>query len=226
MRSGGRGPQRRSNREAVLPTPVDHLSCAIAVREHRLVLRKLLVPLVPHFEDVLKGSISQDNEALRLLRTYVNALGEAPEPATPELRRLIVVHIQDLVVLTIGAAGQAAAIGQHCSLRAARLQAIKVDIAAHLREQEFTVGVVAAHQHVSARYVQMLFESEGTTFSHFVLRQRLALAKRMLADRRYDGWTVSAIAMETGFGDLSHFDHAFRRFYATSPSEVRAAVYR
>ena len=94
------------------------------------------------------------------------------------------VHIQDLVALTIGAAGQAAAIGQHCSLRAARLQAIKVDIAAHLREQEFTVGAVAAHQHVSARYVQMLFESEGTTFSHFVLRQRLALAKRMLADRR------------------------------------------
>jgi AraC-like DNA-binding protein len=110
--------------------------------------------------------------------------------------------------------------------RDARLQAIKADIAAHIQLEGLTVGVVAARQHISARYVQMLFKSEGTTFSHFVLRQRLALAKRMLTDRRYDSWTICAIAMEAGFGDLSYFDHAFRRLYAASPSEARALVRR
>jgi AraC-like DNA-binding protein len=186
--------------------------------------RKALVPLIPHFEDVVPRPIPHDNEALRLLKTYVNTLGENPLPATPEIRRLIVTHIQDLVTFMINA--KRPAISQGCSVRDARLRAIKADIAAHIRQQEFTIGAVAARQHVSTRYVQMLLESEGTTFSHFVLGQRLALANRMLTDACYDGWTISAIAMEAGFGDLSYFNHAFRRRYAVSPSEVRAAVGR
>jgi AraC-like DNA-binding protein len=186
--------------------------------------RKALIPLIPHFQNVLRSPIPQDNEALRLLKSYVNALGETPVPATSELQRLIVAHIQDLVALMIGATRRAAAISQGCSVRHARLRAIKADIVAHLRQQEFTLGAVAARQGVSARYVQMLFEREGTTFSHFVLGQRLALAHRMLTDRRYDGWTIYAIAMEAGFGDLSYFNHAFRRLYAASPSEARTAA--
>jgi AraC-like DNA-binding protein len=185
--------------------------------------RRVLVPLVPHSEDVLRRPITKDNEALRLLRTYVNAVGETPAPITPELRRLIVAHIRDLVALMIAATPHAAAISQAWSVRDTRLRAIKADITAHLREHGFNVGTVAARQHVSTRYVQMLFKSEGTTFSHFVLDQRLALAHRMLTVSRYDGWTICAIAMEAGFGDLSYFDHAFRRRYAASPSEVRAA---
>jgi len=170
--------------------------------------------------------IPRHNEALRLLKSYVNTLGETPVPATPEFRRLVVAHIQDLVALMIDATWDTAAIGKGCGARTARLEAIKADVIAHLRQPELTVGAVAARQHISARYVQMLFETEGTTFSHFVLGQRLLLAHRMLTDRRYQGWTIGAIAMETGFGDLSYFNHAFRRLYAASPSDVRAAARR
>src|SRR5262249_28647770 len=129
--------------------------------------RKTLVPLVPNVEDVLARPIPQDNEALQLLKSYVNTLGETPIPAASELRRLIVAHIQDLVALMIDATRHTAAVSQRCSVRDARLGAIKADIIAHLRQQQFTLGAVAARQHVSARYVQMLFESEGTTFSQF-----------------------------------------------------------
>jgi AraC-like DNA-binding protein len=182
---------------------------------------KLLMPLIPHEEDI---RIPQDNDVLRLLKSYVNTLVEAPLPASPELRRLIAAHIHDLVALMIGATRPSAAISQRWSMREARLRAIKADIAAHIRQQELTIGAVAARQHISARYVQRLFEGETTTFSRFVLDQRLALAECMLTDSRYDGWTISAIAMEAGFGDLSYFDHAFRRTFASSPSEVRSAA--
>jgi AraC-like DNA-binding protein len=57
-------------------------------------------------------------------------------------------------------------------LRAARLRAMKADIASHLGEQGLTVTAVAARQGVSLRYVQVLFEGEGTTFSRFVLGER------------------------------------------------------
>jgi len=44
----------------------------------------------------------------------------------------------------------------------------------------------------------------------------------MLASPRYANWTVSAIALEAGFGDLSHFNRNFKRRYGASPSEIRA----
>jgi AraC-like DNA-binding protein len=72
--------------------------------------------------------------------------------------------------------------------------------------------------------VQLLFEREGLTFSQFLLDQRLARAHRMLLDPRFAGRTVSAIAYASGFGDLSHFNRAFRRRYGETASDVRAAA--
>jgi AraC-like DNA-binding protein len=45
----------------------------------------------------------------------------------------------------------------------------------------------------------MLFESEGTTFSRFLLDQRLARAHRMLSHPRLAERTTSAIAYEAGW---------------------------
>jgi AraC-like DNA-binding protein len=86
------------------------------------------------------------------------------------------------------------------------------------------VTALARRHGVSPRYVQMLFETESTTFSEFVRDTRLARAHQMLTDPRCAGRTVSAIAYEIGFGDLSHFNHVFRQRYGVAPSEVRAAA--
>jgi AraC-like DNA-binding protein len=108
--------------------------------------------------------------------------------------------------------------------RSARLDAIKADIAERLDCCDLSLADVADRQQVTPRYVQMLFEREGTTFSRFVLRQRLTRAHGMLTDPRHDGWTIAAIAFEAGFGDLSYFNRAFRRQFVVPPSSVRAAV--
>ncbi len=79
---------------------------------------------------------------------------------------------------------------------------------------------VALRQRVMPRYIHMLLKTQGITVSEFVLGQRLMRAHRMLSSPRFVGWTVSAIAYETGFGDPSYFNRTFRRFGAT-PSEVR-----
>jgi AraC-like DNA-binding protein len=47
------------------------------------------------------------------------------------------------------------------------------------------------------------------------------LSNPLLAER-----TISTIAYETGFGDLSHFNRAFRRRYGETPSDVRARSQR
>ena len=54
---------------------------------------------------------------------------------------------------------------------------------------------------MTPRYVQMLFDEEGTTFTDFVLRQRLARAHRMLSDPRYAEQKIAALAYNAGFND-------------------------
>jgi AraC-like DNA-binding protein len=179
---------------------------------------------VPRLDDALMRRIPRDNAALRLLADYLKVVRDNHACATSELRRLVAAHVHDLVALAISATRNAEAVATSRGMRAARLRGIKADIAEHLGRGDLSVAAVAAHQRVTPRYVQMLFEGEGTSFSEFVRRERLVRAHRMLSDPRYAGWTITAIAFEVGFGDLSYFNHAFRRLYAVSPSDVRHAV--
>jgi AraC-like DNA-binding protein len=79
---------------------------------------------------------------------------------------------------------------------------------------------------VTPRYVQMLFDVDGMTFSEFVVEQRLAQAYRMLTDALFLASSISAIAFEVGFSNLSYFNRTFRRRYGASPSDIRNASRR
>lgn len=81
---------------------------------------------------------------------------------------------------------------------------------------------VAARHKVTPRYVQRLFEEAGATYTEYVLGQRLARAHRLLTDARQAERTLTAIAFEVGFSDLSYFNRAFRRRFGATPSDVRA----
>ena len=109
-------------------------------------------------------------------------------------------------------------------LRAARLGAIKDDILNHLRQPALSIHATASRHGISARYISQLFAADGTSFSEFVLQQRLAAVHLMLSDMRFTNRTIGAIAFEAGFGDLSEFDHAFERRYGVKPAEVLEAV--
>jgi AraC-like DNA-binding protein len=132
--------------------------------------------------------------------------------------------VHDLIALVLGASRDAAEIANGRGLRATRLHAIKADIRASLGEQGLSLTVIAARQGVTPRYVQALFESDGTTFSQFLLGERLARVHRMLPDPLHAPHSISTISYAVGFGDLSHFNRAFRRRYGATPSDVRAAA--
>ena len=90
-----------------------------------------------------------------------------------------------------------------------------------LDNEGLNVTDVAGRRGVTPRYVQMLFESESTTFTEYVLAQRLARARRMLAEPGLRHRTISAIAFEVGFGNLSYFNRAFRRHFGMTSTEAR-----
>lgn len=165
--------------------------------------------------------IRRDVEALRLLRGYMGVVRRTATEGSAGAQRLIASHVHDLVALMLGQASEVGEIAQGRGLQAVRLQAVRADIRANLRERNLSAESVARRQGVSPSYVRKLFDLAGGSFSAFVLDERLACAHAMLRNVRLAGLGISAIAYDVGFGDLSYFNRAFRRRYGMTPSEAR-----
>lgn len=179
--------------------------------------------LVPLLKDVGKSCgrrIPSNSRALRLLRGYLNALHVSDGMSALALQPLAIAHIYDLAALALGATREAEEIARGRSVRAARLQTIKIDILGSL-DREVSVAHIAALHQLSPRYIRMLFESEGTSFTEFVREERLKRARSKLLSQRFDHLRISDIAYEVGFNDLSYFIRTFRRRFGHSPREVR-----
>jgi AraC-like DNA-binding protein len=134
----------------------------------------------------------------------------------------MVAHLYDLMAVALGATRDAAEVARDGGVRAARLYAIKQDIARSLDQPGLSVAALANRYRCTPRSLQRLFETEGTTLTEYVLLQRLARAHRLLVDPRRVGEKISAIAFDCGFGDVSYFNRVFRRHYGAAPSDVRA----
>jgi AraC-like DNA-binding protein len=197
------------------PTPVRFAAMRLPYRA--------LKPLIADPGDAAMRLIPKETGALRLLAGYLRAIdmGLALDDS-PELRPAVFAHVCDLVALSLGAARGYREVAEQGGARAARLETIKADVAANLTDCALNVNYVATRHGVSPRYVQKLFAGEGTTFSEYVLGQRLAVARRLIGDPRFSGRSIASIAFDLGFSDLSYFNRTFRRRHEATPTEVRA----
>jgi AraC-like DNA-binding protein len=189
-----------------------------------MIPRAILSPLVVDLDDAVMRHISRRTEALKLLTGYAGTLPDDSGLAAPLLANLVVSQLHDLVALTLGATRDAARAAQDRGARAARLTAAKTWIMQHSARRDLSVGTVAARFGVSPRYLQTLFELDGTTFTAFLMNQRLTRAHRMLCTPRSSRAGVSTIAYDVGFGDLSYFHRCFRKAYGLTPQDVRQAT--
>jgi AraC-like DNA-binding protein len=178
-----------------------------------------LAEVLGKIQQAAQTRATYDNEALRLAAKYAEVLRQDFALTNPELRHLAVTHIHDLIAIAVDANRNATS--AYGSMRVARLAAIKADILENLNNPDLTLTAVATRQHITPRYIHMLFAMAGITFSEFILGQRLAYAHRMLTDPRFASLRISTIAFEVGFGDLSHFNRTFRKRFGATPSELR-----
>src|SRR5215470_13167467 len=195
------------------PTPVRFIGLRLPLRA--------LSPLVPDLDHSEVRIIPGGTAALTLLRRYLNEITQESALAAVELQRVAVTHVYDLAAVTLGTTADGAEVARKRGIRVARLQAIKADIRTHLDDGNLSIAAVAARHGVTLRYVQKLFETEGASFSEFVVGQRLANAYRMLTSPLHGNRAISNIAYDVGFNDLSYFNRAFRRRYGATPSDVK-----
>jgi AraC-like DNA-binding protein len=184
--------------------------------------RATMSALVPGLSSVAGTLLPGANAAMRLLKRYLDLVKADDALDGDAIARCVSTHILDLATLALGARGDAAEIAKLRGAKAARLAAIRSDVMANLSRGNLSTDMLAANHGISPRYIRRLFEEQGLSFSSFVLGERLAKARRMLADRRYRHLTIAQIAFEAGFGDISYFNRVFRRRFGATPSEFRA----
>jgi AraC-like DNA-binding protein len=91
----------------------------------------------------------------------------------------------------------------------------------HLADRELTPERIAAEHAVSVRRLYLLLSEAGISLEQWLITERLAKARQMLAARRYDRLTVAAVAARSGFTSPSHFSRRFQQAYGMSPGEWR-----
>ena len=181
-----------------------------------------LKSLVARPED-LSGRPVRPGPALRLLDRYLRSLASLKEPSSSELASTIGAHLLDLVAATLGPTTEAANVVMERGVKAARLQAILEEVARRFSDPNFDLDNVAGALGVSRRYVQKLLdEGTGKSFTEHLAERRLERAFAMLTDPHHLHLAIIDIAFAVGFGDVSHFNRMFRRYFGETPSGVRA----
>jgi AraC-like DNA-binding protein len=189
------------------------------------IIRVPMKPIAERAGDVsaaIQKRIPADTDALRLLRGYVKAVEH--DAGSAAAQHLAATHVHDLIALLLGASREAGRIASERGGRAARLNAIKADIGALLDREDFAIGMMASRHRITVRCLQKLFEHDGTSFSEYVLGERLARAHRLLSDPQRSHEKIASVAFECGFGDVSYFYKAFRRRFGMLPTDVRGAA--
>lgn len=174
--------------------------------------------------DIRLGGLKLDrsDSARRLLHLYLRETLNADlhGPAA----QLYEQHLLDLLALALGATPGAQATASDRGLRAARLAAVLREIANRSADPRLSAVMIALVLGVTPRYVHLLLEETGKSFTHHLLDRRLQSAVGLLRDPTWRHQRIVDIAAEAGFTDLSYFNRMFRRRYGATPSDIRAAA--
>ena len=106
--------------------------------------------------------------------------------------------------------------------RAASINAIKTFIEKNLRDTKLDTRLIAGHAGLSTRYINNLFEEEGTSLMRYIWKRRLENCRKDIKNPAYAGHRLSEIAFRWGFNDAAHFSRAFKQQFGCSPSEFKS----
>jgi len=187
-----------------------------------IIPRLQLCELMPDCERRMGTMLHPASPAIRHLRGYLQFLScSGDQGRNPALVEHVANVILDLVVLALGATGDAAALACMRGLRAARVQEILDQIRIGYADPSISPGRIARKLGLSPRYLQQLLQETGTTFSERVLELRLQRARRMLV--RNENMKIIDIAYACGFNDVSYFNRCFRRRFEDTPTGYRGS---
>ncbi|MEO3990934.1 helix-turn-helix domain-containing protein [Pseudocitrobacter cyperus] len=91
----------------------------------------------------------------------------------------------------------------------------------HLANPELSLQECAQKCGISPRYLQKLFQEQGTTVSKWIQQQRMEKYKQALVNPLLTTKNITQIAYDCGFNDISNLSRRFKAENLVTPSEYR-----
>jgi AraC-like DNA-binding protein len=187
--------------------------------EHRVATAKM-----PNIDSYAGTIVRRGSEPLRFLTSYLRDLDDNQTLSTPELRDLIVGQVFEILTLMLRAVSAATRPAVYKNSGTDRFIVTKKYILDNLDRRDLSIAQVSSTSGLSSRQIQRFFKVENTTFSEFILINRLQRAHAALTDARQIYRSIGDIALCGGFNDISYFNRAFRRHYGASPTAIRQSA--
>jgi AraC-like DNA-binding protein len=185
--------------------------------------RNRIKRLLPGVEAAAGSKLCGTSPATRLLHGYLDGTLDQ-QFDDGRAARLFGEHLIDLLALALDARGGGRRSAERGGARAAYLARVLHEIESRSAEPGLSAAAIAAQLEVTPRYVHLLLEETGRSFSQHVLERRLERAAARLRDPLWRERKIAEIALDVGFADLSHFNRVFRRRFGDTPSALRASA--
>ena len=170
-------------------------------------------------DDHLGRRFCENRELSNLLFYFICDVIKIFYEATHSNSEALATQIINLVSLTISSEDR----GISSSMSNGRFQLRKrifEFIEREVTNPNLTPKKIAAYNRVSLSYLYSLFNDSNTTVGQFILEKRLQKAFELLAQDLNGNMTVSEIAYQVGFKNVSHFSRTFSRHYNMAPRDV------
>ncbi len=163
----------------------------------------------------------EPNPALsRLLVDLIKGVSKSfaeKEPPNPEA---LATEIIGFVALTIEAEDRGAAVDVRNGRYQLRRRIFEF-IEKNLNDESLSPKMIAQSMRILMSYLYSLFSDDNTTITQFVREKRLQRAYEVLVGDARGHRTVSEIAYEVGFKNVSHFSRSFSRHFGIAPRDAR-----
>lgn len=179
-----------------------------------------LYKFIKHPEDLHGSLISNKSQLGKLISNYILTLATEIGRIAPATVPVIFDNFLQLLFLGLTSDKQNDMHAECAQLPL--LTQIKDYITLNLANPLLSPEYIARNFRISLRYLYNLFENDDATLCQFIMNERLILAnKRLLQESSTK--SISEIAFDSGFNNVSHFCKIFKKKYNVTPSELRGA---
>ena len=186
------------------------------------VPRPLFEAHCPLVRDTMATQVPGDRGAGALIAPFLHSLTVHARGLAPDTSARIGATLLELLATALSDRPPASG-GSHAP-GAVHMGRARRYITDHIADPDLSPAVIAGALGISVRYLHALFRAEDTSPSRWILRQRLHMAARLLADPARADRSVTDIAYAVGFKDASHFTRAFKSRHGVSPREYRGGL--
>jgi AraC-like DNA-binding protein len=180
--------------------------------------RERLEAFVPAAPKLVGRLMKPDSAASRLLQGLLRTLGNEIGPSgSAGLSPAFGDSMLGFIAATYSSCDE----GTATRGAEARAKAFRAYINSRLTDPDLSPSAVASHAGVSERYLRAVLAAEGETFSSYVLRQRLQRCALLLRDADWRHRTITEIAFQSGFSNVTWFGQAFKTHFAVTPRDYR-----